>query len=182
MRPRGRETLTGPRERWGSPSQIEGAGQEGDGLPGKDRDFGRRQTQAGEESSSWQKSYMWPFMSAAGIKPAQCSFLGASLARTQASCASPAQAAHHGASAKTLTGSYWDPYWGCGLRHFFHLDEASFTPSPSLRTSPTPTPRAHKVEGAPSAACHLTLPSRLVKMGPWGAGAFFCSSQGHPSE
>lgn len=48
-------------------------------------------------------------------KPAQCSFLGASLARTQVSCASPAQASPYGASAKTLTGSYWDPYWGCGL-------------------------------------------------------------------
>lgn len=64
-------------------------------------------------------------------KPAQCSFLGASLARTQASYASPAQAPPHGASAKTLPGSYWDPYWGCGLRHFFHPDAASFTPSPS---------------------------------------------------
>ena len=37
-------------------------------------------------------------------KPAQCSFLGALLARTQASCASPGQAPPHGASAKTLTG------------------------------------------------------------------------------
>ena len=115
-------------------------------------------------------------------KPAQCSFLGASLARTQASYASPAQAPPHGASAKTLTGSYWDPYWGCGLRHFFHLDAAFFTPSPSLPPSPTPTPRAHKEEGAPSAACHLTLLSRLVKMGRWGAGASSCPSQGHLSE
>lgn len=175
VRPRGRETLTGPRERWGSPSQIQGAGQEEDDLPGKDWDFGCRQTQAGEESAPGRNCTCGLSGRLRESQASTVQFSGGIACKDAGQlCISRPGSSPWGFSQ--------DPYWGCGLRHFFHLDAAFFTPSPSLPPSPTPTPRAHKEEGAPSAACHLTLLSRLVKMGPWGAGASFCPSQGHLSE
>ena len=87
----------------------------------------------------------------------------------------------------SLWGLSQDPYWVLlgsllGLRADTSSTLMQHLSLPALPPSPTLTPRAHKVEGAPPAACHLTLPSRLVKTGPWGAGTFFCSSQGHLSE
>lgn len=118
-------------------------GRKGCGLPGKDRTLDTDRLRL-VRSPAVGRNHMWPFRSAAGTKPVTVQFsLGASGKDTGQLCISSPGCSPWGLSQ--------DPYWvllgsllGLGLRHFLYLDEASFTPSPSLCPSPLQPPEPIK--------------------------------------